>query len=261
MNKRSSKYNPFVPSVKETGRILYCLRRNSSSRMSLSEISKELGIPKSKCFTILNTLKEFDFVSKDPKTKLYSLGMGLVYLARSVLDNLDIKEISDQPLQELASRTGSSAMLGILNGNHLFIVNKHEGNQNLGLSIPIGHRFHMSFGAHGRIILAYMDEDERDRILSGEKLYLYTNGKLPEKRILMKKIKMWKNQGFASDLGEMQQGINAISSPVFGSNNRITGAVILVGAFPKKEHGKYGKMTVATANKISEKLGADRKIP
>lgn len=261
MKHDKSKYNPYVPSVREAGRILNYIRNHSSPRISLSEISRELGIPKSKCYTILNTLKEFHLISKDPKTKLYSLGMGLVYLARSVLDNLNVRDISDKPLQDLAIGTCSSALLGLISGNYLFIVNKHEGNQTLGLSIPVGHRFHITFGAHGRIIFAYMDQEEREALLSGKKLYFYRDGKLPPRELFQKEIEKWKTQGFASDLGEMQLGINAISSPVFALNNKITGAVILVGAFPKKYQKKYGIMTVSTANRISEKLGASKRLP
>jgi len=140
-------------------------------------------------------------------------------------------------------------------------VEERARMQNLGLSIPIGHRFHVSFGAHGKAILAFMDHEEIKTILSDGRIYLHPDGKMPDLNTLSNELKIYRKQGFGADLGEMQPGINAVSSPIFGPNNRAIGAVILVGAFPKKMHMRFGKMTAQIANRISKGLGASRKVP
>ena len=80
-SKRGSSYKPLVPAVDQASRILMCLGNASGFKMGVIEISKEVGIHKSKGFSILNTLNQFGFVEKDPQTKTYSLGPGLLFLA------------------------------------------------------------------------------------------------------------------------------------------------------------------------------------
>ena len=81
--KVKSGYKPLVPAVEQSSRVLICLGRSPKFKMTLTEICNEVGIHKSKGYSILNTLKQFGFVEKDPQTKTYSLGVGLdVSLAR-----------------------------------------------------------------------------------------------------------------------------------------------------------------------------------
>ena len=96
-----SQYKPLVPAVEQASRILVCLSRGPKPKMRLIEICKEVGIHYSKGFSILNTLNQFGFVEKDPQSKTYSLGMGLVSLARNVLDHLDLRDFVVPYLEEL----------------------------------------------------------------------------------------------------------------------------------------------------------------
>ena len=103
--KPKSVYRPIVPALEEAGRVLLCLGQSSSFRMTLTEICQQVGIHTSKAFSILNTLKQFGFVEKDPQTKTYSLGIGLVFLSRQVLDHLDYRGTIDPYLKKLARET------------------------------------------------------------------------------------------------------------------------------------------------------------
>lgn len=66
--------------------------------LNLSDLFR-IGIHKSKGYSILHTLMQFDFITKDSGTKTYSLGSGLLLLARNVQDNLDIRKISEPLLK------------------------------------------------------------------------------------------------------------------------------------------------------------------
>jgi DNA-binding IclR family transcriptional regulator len=94
-------------------------------------------------------------VEKDSRIKTYSLGTRLIFLARNVLDNLYYPDIVAPFLQNLAIETNGTAVFGLINGEHVFVVSKHEGNQNIGFSVRLGHRFHITLGAHGKAIVAF----------------------------------------------------------------------------------------------------------
>ena len=87
-----SDYSQLVPAVEQATQILLALARQQSGKMSLTEVCKTVGIHNSKGYSILNTLQKFALVQRDPETKAYSLGLGLVFLSQRVLDTLDLRQ-------------------------------------------------------------------------------------------------------------------------------------------------------------------------
>ncbi|MEJ2716195.1 MAG: IclR family transcriptional regulator [Deltaproteobacteria bacterium] len=166
-------YSSLVPAVEQSARILLALAQDVSGKMTLTEICGTVGIHKSKGYSILNTLQHFGFVQRSPDTKIYSLGTGLLFLSNKVLSNLDIREAVAPLLHELSVQTGSTAFLGLISGDHVFVVAKDEGVQDIGVTIRLGHRFPLSWGAHGTCIVAFLPQAEQERVLSGPKLYFH----------------------------------------------------------------------------------------
>lgn len=257
--RKKSAYKPLVPAVEQASRILLCLGEGDRFKMRLTDICKQVGIHKSKGHTILNTLIKFGLVEKDLHAKTYSLGPALIFLSRYVLENLNYTDIVSPFLEDLARETNGTALFGLINGDHLFVVAKREGNQNIGFSTRLGHRFHITLGAHGKAIVAFMSEKEREKLLAKKKLYFYGDlSRLSMKR-LREDLKKCRELGFAQDRGEVTPGVNGISAPVFDLRNEIVGCVILMGTFPESMVEIFGSKIADMARQISYKLGADLK--
>jgi DNA-binding IclR family transcriptional regulator len=256
--KGKSVYKPSVPAVEQASRILLCLGESPDFKMRLTEICRQVGIHKSKGHSILSTLGQFGFVEKDPQAKTYSLGPALIFLSRHVLDNLHYPEIVAPFLDNLAKETNGAALFGLIYGEHLLVVGKREGNQNIGLSIRPGHRFHITLGAHGKAMVAFMPEADREKILSKKRVYFHG---LDISRLNMKRLReeltQCRQRGYAQDVGEITAGVNFVSAPVFGVQERIIGCIILIGTFPEKLIEKYGPITADVARRVSYKLGAN----
>jgi len=252
-----SGYKPLVPAVEQASRVLICLGRSPRFRMTLTEICREVGIYKSKGYSILNTLVQFGFVEKDPQTKTYSLGPGLLFLSRHLLDHMDIRERVAPFLEELAVDTQSTALLGLISADQVFVVAKHEGNQNIGVTIRLGHRFHITSGAHGKAIVAFLPEEERKRILSRKRVFFYGDPSQFKREQLEKELEECRTSGFSYDLGGLQPGINAVSAPLFGPGGRIVGCLILMGTFSQSLITTNGPKVAGMAQRISSALGAN----
>src|SRR4030043_2447687 len=106
--KGKSLYKPTVPAVEQASRVLLCLGESPNFKMRHTEIYNQIEIHKSKGHSILNTLKQFGLVEKDPQTKTYSLGPALLFLSRHVLDNLYYPEVVTPFLETLAKETGGT---------------------------------------------------------------------------------------------------------------------------------------------------------
>jgi DNA-binding IclR family transcriptional regulator len=254
-----SEYTGFVPAVAQASQILLTLAKNPSPRVNLTEICKSVNIYKSKGYAILNTLQKYGFVQKDPEGKTYSLGLGLISLSRKVLDNVNYNEIATPILETVARKTRSTALFGIVDNTNIFIVARQEADQDISVTIRPGYRFHITYGAHGKAITAFLSEDEREKILKQKKLFFYGDVSKFDREKLETELAQCRETGFAFDMGELNAGINVIASPVFDSHGRLIGSIFIMGTFQQSLIKKYGPIVAESARQFSSLLGADVK--
>jgi DNA-binding IclR family transcriptional regulator len=257
-SRQQSSYTTTVPAVDEAARILLCLAESKMPKMRLTDICNIVGIHKSKGLSILNTLTTFGFVRKDEEGKTYCLGLGLVSLARKVLDRLNVREEAAPFLHELSRKTNSTALFGMIEEKgYAFVVAKQETDHSIGLTTRIGHRFLMTEGAAGKAMFAFLPRQEREELL--KKMPLFFHGKESHfDRIRFDfEIAECRKTGYALDLGETFSGINVVAAPVFDSHEALLGSFFIMGTFPVELAEKHGFTVAGTARQFSSYLGAD----
>ncbi len=73
---------------------LLVLLSNSSSSLTLNEICKTLGLPKSSAFELVQTLLYKNFIElDDPRLKTYRLGIGAFETGIAYLSNMGIPHL------------------------------------------------------------------------------------------------------------------------------------------------------------------------
>ena len=256
-NNKKSTYKSTVPAVDQALNLIACLAENHRPNMTLTEICDELQIPKSKAYTLLNTLKKHDFVRKDERTKTYSLWLGIVQMARNVLNNLDIRSLCRPFLLELVEKTNCSAHLGIISGDRFYIIARSDPKSTLGFTLRQGSHLHITHGAHGKAIIAFLPDEEREQILAGDWLCFYGDGEPVDMAYLREEMAASRELGYAQDPGETNPGLNAVASPVFDATNRVYGAIVLLGTFPRSQIKTYGPIVASSAGKLSKLLGSE----
>ena len=258
-DKSKTGYAPFVPAVQQASQILLCLAKNPTFKMRLTEICQQVGIHKSKGYSILHTLKTFGFIEKDPQTKTYSLGPALIFLSGRVLDNIYNQEKVAPFLETLAKETQSTAFFGLIVDSHLFVLAKHEAYSGVNISIRLGYRFPLTYRSHGKAILAFLPHAERQQLLASEKLWFYGDGDSSPLNMerLSEELARCREVGFAQDLGEIDARYNSVAAPVFGHNGKVVACLVVVGVFDESFVDHYGHEVAECAKKVSYTFGAD----
>ncbi len=254
--KQKSVYKPIAPAVEQASRLLMLLGTQPDSSMNLTQICSALNIHKSKGYTILNTLMQYALITKDEETKTYSLGPSLLFLAQNVKDNLDIVKLAKPALKKLAGETRSCVLLGILNGDRVYIASKYENDEIMGISVRQYQSLHITHGAHGKAIFAFLDSKRRDELIKKNKLQFYGTDTPVDFKLLENELSSCRKHGYATDNGHMSHGINAVSSPVFSHGKQIIAVVILVGTFSENKFKEYGKKIAAIGKDLSAKMGS-----
>jgi DNA-binding IclR family transcriptional regulator len=250
---------PLVPSVEHAARILMFFGQHHSSKANLTEICAALGIYKSRGHAILKTLMAYGLVERDEATKHYSLGPNLIFLARQVLKNIDIREKATPFLRGLSAATGCTALLGIISGDNLIVVAKEDGHNPIGVTIEMGFRFHLMAGAHGKVIVSFLPAKERKKILAGKKLYFHGKPENLNRTLLQEEIAFCQKNSYALDMGKLQKGIHAVAAPVFSGKGTVTGVILIIGTFPEKTAHLYGLKAHEAARALAGEMGV--KLP
>jgi DNA-binding IclR family transcriptional regulator len=253
-----SNYAQRVPAVDQAMEILFCLAEAPAGEASLAYISRTVGVHKSKAHAILNTLRSGGLVVRREPAPTYALGPAVLTLSRSLLDRNDLGRRAEPFLAPLAAETGATALLGLLTAGQVFVVGQ-EGSSGLGIAIRVGHRYPLTWGAHGRAILAHLTAERRREILRGRPLYL--NGPSEDaldEAALREELAECRRRGYALDLERVEAGVSALSAPLLDPAGRPWAVLILVGSFPEAQAHVLGERVVAAAREMSFQLGPFR---
>jgi DNA-binding IclR family transcriptional regulator len=229
----------------------------SEPEMRVTDLARRLEVHKSTVFRLLATLQEHGLVEQNPSTERYRLGYGLVRLAGSVVAELDLARTSRPVLEELASRTGETVNLAILQGDQVVNIEQIAA-PNLVVNVNwVGKQTPLHATSNGKVLLAHLAPDDRHRLL-GHALPRLTARTITEPRVLEKQLTRVLEEGYAFTLEELEVGLNAVAAPVFAPDGRVLAAVSVAGpayrVTPQRLTG-LGEMTKDAGEAISRRLG------
>ena len=246
-----------MPAVDQALLLLEALATSPRGRLSLTELCRQAGIHNSKGYSVLNTLGMRGYVVRNEATKAYSLGPGVLALSRSLLDRTDLAEEAAPHLEALAAGTGCMALIGLVSVGRVFVVARREAPTEFGLSIRLGHHYPLTWGAHGKAIVAFLPAAERDELLASGPLRFSggdgTDG--ADGDGLRAELAEVVRLGYARDMGGIQPGINAVSAPLLDHRRRPAGCVIVVGTFPATAVPSVGEQVATVARALSARVG------
>ncbi|MPM71643.1 HTH-type transcriptional repressor AllR [bioreactor metagenome] len=208
---------------------LKVLRYLSSAQTphGVSRIAKDLELNASTCFNLLKTLVHERLVTFDEGTKTYSIGLGLVELAKGSLEKATYARLMRPHLQELAARHNITVTLWQrIPDDRVVLVDLAESMSTMRVHMSIGQRLPMYIAALGRCMAAHsgLSVLELRRKLSELR---WEDG--PGFEAYMRDVEHVRNHGFAVDNGNFVRGVITVSSPILDAQRRPVMAVSAVG--------------------------------
>jgi DNA-binding IclR family transcriptional regulator len=244
-----------APSVKKAFAILSAI---SSSRegLGVSGLAKNLKIAKSTVHGMTSALEELGAVMRDPLTKKYKLGFTLLEIGRSAYTQIDLKTSARPVMEALMEKTQTSVFLGILNWDHVSILDIVESRQDLKITAPVGTTIPMLAGAVGKVFLASMDEEQARKIVKSKGLPRFTDNSIVDTALYFQELTRVKEIGFAVDDEEYMPGVRAVASPLMGLG-QLRSAIWTVGFKASLDDKKMKTLTGEThqaAGAISRRI-------
>ncbi|HMQ36064.1 MAG TPA: IclR family transcriptional regulator [Micropruina sp.] len=178
--------------------VLNALAASESGTMTLSDLSRDLGVPKSSTSTICTALELGGLIRRDDLG--YSLGRKLVELGGSYLSRLDqVSEFHRACLESEVFRT-ETLRLSTAAGIDTLCLARYEGHPAIRLTTNIGDRLPASACAQGKALLARLDDSEIERLYYGiDELPRLTGRSRRTVPRLLKDIRLARARGYAVD--------------------------------------------------------------
>ena len=240
-----------APSVRKAFEILGALS-SSKEGLGVSEIARGLNMAKSTVHGMTSALEELGAVMRDPHTKKYRLGFTLFELGRLAYSQIDLKTLARPIMEELMEKTQASIFLGILNWDHVTVLDIVESRQDLKITAPIGTTIPLFAGAVGKVFLASMEEKQTEKIIRSKGLTRFTKNTIVDPELYYQELRGVRKKGYAVDDEEYILGVRAVASPIMGLG-QLMSAIWVVG-FKASLDEKKMKTIIRETKKAAEAI-------
>jgi DNA-binding IclR family transcriptional regulator len=246
-----------APAVEQASRILFALAASTSSQLSLTEICSQVGISGSKAFGILAALEKSRLIKRGKEGKGYSLGPGLITLSRKVLDDIIPSQLAEPVLDALTQETGCTSVFGLITGETVYVAAKRESEGDIRIVMRVGLTMPLTYGAHGKAMVPFFPETERNRILERNELYFHVDPDKLDRRLLAEELAQCRREGFACAIAKSAPWITVVTAPVLGFTGVPTGFVEIFVPAPEQEARRLGPVVSRAGKSLSRQLGAN----
>lgn len=231
----------------------------TEKEQELSVLAKRLQFPKTTTHRILQTLESLGYVERNESNNRYRASLKFLELGGQVADRMDFIEIAHPFMQKLASQTGETVNLGILDGLEMICVDKIKSDHALSHDQPVGSRHKAYCTGFGKAVLAFLTDETLMVLLEGHAIMPDTPKSLKSKIDLEKELRKIRKNGYAVDNEEGNIGIRCVGAPIFDHERKVIAGLSIAGPglrIKMDNIPQLGKLAKKTADAISKKLGA-----
>lgn len=240
-----------APSVKKAFQIIEAVA-DSSAPPGVSELAKELKIGKSTVHGITSGLEELGVLVRDPVDKKYGLGYTLLELSRKAYARMEFRAVARRPMEGLMERVGETVFLGIMNGDHVTIVDVVESQGAMKITSPPGTRLPLLAGATGKAFLTHMDKSKARAIVERMGLGRHTPKSITDVRRFLREVENARDRGYAFDEEEYIPGIRAIAAPI--QTQSLPPAAIWVAGFASSLIDRKMEKVAQEVRKVAQEI-------
>jgi DNA-binding IclR family transcriptional regulator len=246
-----------VPALERALTILEMLAK-SKRGLAISELVRNLQLPKSTAHTILITLERRGYLHRNEQTHRYLFGLKFFSLANMVLSANELRDQAAPMLRSLMGACGLTVHLAILDQRDVVLVDKVDPPGLIKLATWIGKRMDPHCTGVGKALIAYLPESELDLLIAEHRLPRHNEETIVSVRKLKAQLTEIRRLGYALDDEEDEVGLRCIGCPVFDGAGKVVAAVSVSGTISQITAENLSALVhkvKRTASWISQHLG------
>jgi IclR family transcriptional regulator, KDG regulon repressor len=226
--------------------------------LTIGELARRSNLPRSTVHRLAVNLARLGFLTRDPRTERYRLGLLFAELGSVALSRMGLREKARPIMTRLAEETGEVVCLAVLEQDRSVYVEVVEGRHGLRLRATVGGHAPIHASATGTLLLAHQPEAEVQRIVARSGLPRLTGRTLTSMAQLVPRLAEIRARGYSVDVGESEEGLTGLAAPVRSPGGAVEAALVIAGPGPRvlaDDGRRWAPLVVAAANDISAALG------
>jgi len=225
----------------------------------VTELSKRLRLHKNNVFRLLATLETRGYIEQDKLSGNYRLGIKTFEMGQVFISQTGLLKQSRAIMNDLVAACNETVYVAVLREDRVVYLDIAETTHSVRVADRVGALLPAYCTAVGKAQLAFLGEDEIDRIFPKPKLQPYTKNTITEKDKLKAHLKEVAKKGYALDLEELEPDVFCVGVPIMDYTGRAVAGICLSGPgsrmSKKRMETELLPLVKAAGAEISMKLG------
>lgn len=225
--------------------------------LTAKQVASLSRLPVSTVHRFLANLVTAGFLNRDGEGT-HSLGIACFSIGQAAVGQLDIRRLSLPYLRELNQQTRETIHLTVRHGLSAVYVEKLDSPEPLRIHSRIGAAVPLYCTAVGKVMLAYMPEDEQQRILPNLNIQRQTSNSVGNLQELKAELYRVRKNGYACDLEENERHIRCVAAPIWDHTGSVQSSLSITAPtvrMPVARLRQLAPMIQRAGLQISAELG------
>lgn len=199
----------------------------SQGPLGLTELAILSGLDKATVHRLARALVDCGYLTQDPATRAYSLGLRILDLGFATLARLDVRQLALPYMRALAEQFDrASVSLCVLDGRDaVYIERISQRRTSVNVHVQVGSRIPAHCGSMGKAMLAALPVAESGALLRAQPLDAWTPRTLTSPSALEAQLEDVRTSGYAVNDEETALGLRSLAASVRRFDGRPAAAV------------------------------------
>ena len=180
--------------------------------MTLSEVARRAGLTPAAARRSLITLAALGYVRQSGKR--FHLAPKIMTLGSSFYFSSGIDEVMQPELRGLVERFGDASSIATLDGDDVIYIAHYSQQRARRAAATVGAIYPAFATSMGRVLIAAMDEKDRENWLAQLDPVALTSKTCTDKEALRGELERVRGDGYATTVDQLDYGITAIAVPI-----------------------------------------------
>lgn len=229
--------------------------------LGVTDLADRLGLHKSTVHRFLVNLEAAGLVERDRHTARYRLGLRIFELGGLVLQQMNLWDEALPFLEGLVRDSGETGHLAVLDGGEAVYIEKVEARRALRIPSAIGRGYPAHATSLGKVLLAHLDGGAADALIAERGLDRCAPNTITDPEKLRAELDRVRQQGFAVDDEEYEEGLRCIGAPIIGHTGQVVAAIGIGGPVTRvtpERVTELAALVMRAAGSLSRRMGAEQ---
>jgi DNA-binding IclR family transcriptional regulator len=233
--------------------------------VTVAKLGTQMGLPSSTVHRLLQLLRTEGFAESDSASRAYRAGPELHRIAALLVGRRTLATIARPVMERTAAACEETCLLGMYlpYARKMMFAEQVASTHALRFEIALNVQLPVMWGSSGRVMLAYLPEDEVRAILSEEEPSPVTGERIRDHDAYIDTLRQIRSRGYDLTRGEKLADSIGIAAPVFDDANAAVASLTVTlptVRYRPVQRRELTTLVVEAAAELSAMLGHDRSV-